>query len=42
MTLAGEYNWVWAIEPTSDGSLHIAGEFNKVNGVARNDYARLG
>lgn len=42
VTLAGQYNWVWAIEPTSDGSLHIAGEFNKVNGVARNDYARLG
>ena len=41
MTLAGQYNWVWAIEPAPDGSVHIAGEFNKVNGIARNDSARL-
>jgi len=41
VTLKGQYNLAWAIEPLFDGSMIVGGEFNKANDVDRNDLVRL-
>jgi len=39
-SVTGKYNGVWAIALDA-GSVHIGGEFRRVHGVPRDNYARL-